>query len=64
MPELAERLGRAPVAASVQMTIKARELRAAHGLIVYSASWFNLPLGEAGARTPKGAEAPINQTIW
>ncbi|KPU94352.1 creatininase [Variovorax paradoxus] len=32
------------------MDIVARELRAAHGLIVYSASWFNLPLGEAGAR--------------
>ena len=32
------------------MDIVARELRAAHGLIVYSASWFNLPLGEAGAQ--------------
>jgi creatinine amidohydrolase len=32
------------------MEIVARELRAAHGLIVYSASWFNLPLGEAGAQ--------------
>jgi len=32
------------------MDIVARELRAAHGLIVYSASWFNLPLGEAGTR--------------
>lgn len=32
------------------MDIVARELRAAHGLIVYSASWFNLPLGDAGAR--------------
>ncbi|RZM01940.1 MAG: creatininase family protein [Variovorax sp.] len=31
------------------MDIVARELRAAHGLIVYGASWFNLPLGEAGA---------------
>ncbi|HMS06744.1 MAG TPA: creatininase family protein [Burkholderiaceae bacterium] len=29
------------------MDIAARELRAAHGLIVYSCSWFNLPLGEA-----------------
>ena len=32
------------------MDIVARELRAAHGLIVYSVSWFNLPLGDAGAR--------------
>lgn len=32
------------------MDIVARELRAAHGLIVYSTSWFNLPLGEAGAQ--------------
>ncbi|VTU37472.1 Creatinine amidohydrolase [Variovorax sp. PBL-H6] len=32
------------------MEIAARELRAAHGLIVYSVSWFNLPLGEAGAQ--------------
>jgi creatinine amidohydrolase len=32
------------------MDIVARELRAAHGLIVYGCSWFNLPLGEAGAR--------------
>jgi len=32
------------------MDIAARELRAAHGLIVYSVSWFNLPLGEAGAQ--------------
>ncbi len=32
------------------MDIVARELRAAHGLIVYSVSWFNLPLGEAGER--------------
>ena len=32
------------------MDIVARELRAAHGLIVYSVSWFNLPLGEAGAQ--------------
>ena len=31
------------------MDIVARELRIAHGLIVYGASWFNLPLGEAGA---------------
>ncbi|CAN5705964.1 creatininase family protein [soil metagenome] len=31
------------------MDIVARELRAAHGLIVYSVSWFNLPLGDAGA---------------
>src|SRR6185295_11887427 len=30
------------------MDIVARELRAAHGLIVYSSSWFNLPLGDAG----------------
>ncbi|MEJ7686549.1 MAG: creatininase family protein [Variovorax sp.] len=32
------------------MDIVARELRAAHGLIVYSVSWFNLPLGAAGAQ--------------
>lgn len=32
------------------MDIVARELRATHGLIVYSASWFNLPLGDAGAQ--------------
>lgn len=32
------------------MDIVARELRAAHGLIVYSVSWFNLPLGEAGTQ--------------
>ncbi|MDB5732002.1 MAG: creatininase [Variovorax sp.] len=31
------------------MDVVARELRAAHGLIVYSVSWFNLPLGEADA---------------
>ena len=30
------------------MDVVARELRAAHGLIVYSVSWFNLPLGAAG----------------
>ncbi|MEJ8823848.1 creatininase family protein [Variovorax humicola] len=29
------------------MDIVARELREAHDLIVYSVSWFNLPLGEA-----------------
>ena len=32
------------------MDIVARELRAEHGLIVYSVSWFNLPLGDAGAQ--------------
>jgi creatinine amidohydrolase len=32
------------------MDVVARELRAAHGLIVYSVSWFNLPLGEAAAQ--------------
>lgn len=32
------------------MDIVARELRATHGLIVYSVSWFNLPLGDANAR--------------
>ncbi|HUD33772.1 MAG TPA: creatininase family protein [Variovorax sp.] len=31
------------------MDVVARELRVAHGLVVYGASWFNLPLGEAGA---------------
>jgi creatinine amidohydrolase len=29
------------------MDIVARELRVAHGLIVYSTSWYNLPLGDA-----------------
>lgn len=32
------------------MDIVARELRATHGLIVYGVSWFNLPLGQAGAK--------------
>jgi creatinine amidohydrolase len=32
------------------MDVVARELRVAHRLIVYSASWFNLPLDEAFAR--------------
>lgn len=32
------------------MDIVARELRAELGLIVYSVSWFNLPLGDAGAQ--------------
>ncbi|QGW80697.1 creatininase family protein [Variovorax paradoxus] len=32
------------------MDIVARELRSEHGLIVYSVSWFNLPLGDAGAQ--------------
>lgn len=32
------------------MDIVARELRIAHGLIVYGVSWFNLPLGEADAQ--------------
>ena len=32
------------------MDVVARELREAHDLIVYSVSWFNLPLGEAGAQ--------------
>ncbi|MDP9901167.1 creatininase family protein [Variovorax ginsengisoli] len=32
------------------MDVVARELRAAHGLLVYSVSWFNLPLGAAGAQ--------------
>ncbi|MBO9515551.1 MAG: creatininase family protein [Variovorax sp.] len=32
------------------MDVVARELRVAHELIVYSASWFNLPLGEAAAQ--------------
>jgi creatinine amidohydrolase len=36
------------------MDIVARELRAAHGLIVYSVSWFNLPLGDAGAQFSAG----------
>jgi creatinine amidohydrolase len=31
------------------MDIVARELRMAHGLIVYGVSWFNLPLDEANA---------------
>ncbi|RZI78533.1 MAG: creatininase family protein [Variovorax sp.] len=32
------------------MDIVARELREAHDLIVYSVSWFNLPLGDANAQ--------------
>ena len=32
------------------MDIVARELRMAHGLIVYGVSWFNLSLGDAGTR--------------
>lgn len=32
------------------MDIVARELRADHGLIVYSVNWFHLPLGDAGAQ--------------
>jgi creatinine amidohydrolase len=36
------------------MDIVARELRAAHGLIVYSVSWFNLPLGDAGTQFDAG----------
>jgi len=36
------------------MDIVARVLRAAHGLIVYSVSWFNLPLGDAGAQFGAG----------
>ncbi|WP_218510880.1 creatininase family protein [Variovorax sp. dw_308] len=32
------------------MDIVARELREAHDLIVYSVSWFNLPLGEVDAQ--------------
>lgn len=36
------------------MDIVARELRAEHGLIVYSVSWFNLPLGDAGAQFDAG----------
>lgn len=32
------------------MDIVARELREAHDLLVYSVSWFNLPLGDAGAQ--------------
>ncbi len=32
------------------MDVVARELRISHGLIVYGVSWFNLPLGAAGAQ--------------
>ncbi|MBU1357266.1 MAG: creatininase family protein [Gammaproteobacteria bacterium] len=32
------------------MDVVARQLRAAHGLIVYSVNWFHLDLGEAGAQ--------------
>lgn len=32
------------------MDVVARELRQAHGLIVYSVSWFNLPLAQANAQ--------------
>ena len=36
------------------MDIVARELRAEHGLIVYSVSWFNLPLGDAAEQFGAG----------
>jgi creatinine amidohydrolase len=36
------------------MDIAARELRAEHGLIVYSVSWFNLPLGDAAEQFGAG----------
>jgi creatinine amidohydrolase len=36
------------------MDIVARELREAHDLIVYSVSWFNLPLGEADEQFSAG----------
>ena len=32
------------------MDVVARELREAHDIIVYSVSWFNLPLGDAGTQ--------------
>jgi len=46
MPMLAERLSRVPVAASVQMTIKARELRAAGKNVI------SLAIGEPNFATP------------
>ena len=46
MPALAERLSRVPVAASVQMTIKARELRAAGKNVI------SLAVGEPNFATP------------
>ena len=49
MPQLAARLGRAQVAASVMMTIRARELRA-QGVDVIA-----LTIGEPGFATPRGA---------
>ncbi len=38
----------------VPWTSIARELREAHDLIVYSVSWFNLPLGEADEQFSAG----------
>ncbi len=32
------------------MDVAAREMRMAHGLVVYSVSWFNLPMAEANAQ--------------
>jgi len=55
MPELAERLGRAPVAASVQMTIKARELRAAGKNVIA------LTIGEPNFATPLHAIEAAHQ---
>ena len=55
MPELAERLGRAPVAASVQMTIKARELRAAGKNVIA------LTIGEPNFDTPMHAIEAAHQ---
>jgi aspartate aminotransferase len=55
MPELAERLGRAPVAASVQMTIKARELRAAGKNVIA------LTIGEPNFATPVHAIEAAHQ---
>jgi len=55
MPELAERLGRAPVAASVQMTIKARELRAAGKNVIA------LTIGEPNFSTPVHAIEAAHQ---
>ena len=55
MPALAERLNRVPVAASVQMTIKARELRAAGKNVI------SLAIGEPNFATPANAIEAAHQ---
>ncbi len=58
MPELAQRLGTAPVAATVAMTIRARALRAAGAEVI------SLTIGEPDFATPKHAiEAGYNAAL-